>query len=114
MHKLSGVEGPVMHRRIRWLKPSDKEILGFLFSDYWVTTKVLAANSGFSSVWLHNRLDEYEARGLVDVRGNGSPLYRLTELGRRVRDGEISVDELRDKTVSDDGNGDAAQSDATE
>jgi len=89
-----------MPARIPWMTESDHIILGFLagheLEGFSAPPSVIASNANVSTSHVKNRLRTLLEVGLVE-RPEETPkgYYRLTDLGRRTLDDNLSDEEYR-------------------
>ena len=88
---------PDMYRKISWAVPADPYILAELAAyEGWNTPKNLELNTEFSRQWVAQRCPIYVEYNLAE-RHESDPAYRITELGKRFVNEEVSVEELADE-----------------
>lgn len=94
-----------MHGRVEWMVPADDAILSLLGppKPLELPAAVIARNTSLSKGYVRSRCRELVARGLVEKSGErGYPYYKLTDLGRRAVNQEVSGDELEELTELED------------
>jgi len=85
-----------MYREINWAVPADPYILeGLGEYDGWHTAKTLEINTDFSRQWISQRCSVYVKHGLAE-RHTEEPAFRITDLGRRVLDGDVAYEDLNE------------------
>jgi hypothetical protein len=88
---------PEMHRRVAWLKPSDRPILAELASyDGWMKPASLALNTAYSQHHVAGRLRELAKRGLVDRHSENIAAYRTNDRTSAFLSDSLTDEELND------------------
>lgn len=91
-----------MHRRVEWLKPSDRPILAELSRyDGWLKPASLALNTPYSQYHVADRMRELARRGLVERYSADTPAYRANDLSRAFLGDQMSVEDLEGLVESD-------------
>lgn len=94
-------DGKDMHPRVSWMTAGDAIFLEFLycsrlsrggFSEQ--TPRTIAVNTGYSRQYASSRCGVLSDKGLVEHTDHG--LYRLSELGRRAIENELSIREMNE------------------
>lgn len=88
-----------MFKQVGWMTPADQEILQVLSSGLWLSTGNIAKNTGYTSSWVRNRCSEMAERRVLEVDSDGDPFYKLTPIGERIVERDISARELERLTV---------------
>jgi predicted transcriptional regulator len=84
-----------MHRRVEWLKPSDRVIVSEL-ADYdgWMKSASLALNIPYTNRHISRRCKILAEHGLLE-RHKDTAGYRVTDFGRMFLNDELDADDLR-------------------
>jgi len=83
-----------MHRRVEWLKPSDRVIVAEL-AEYggWMKPSSLALNISYTRRHIARRCQVLSEHKLLE-RHDETAGYRITPMGQRFLDDKLSVDDL--------------------
>lgn len=91
-----------MHRRIEWLKPSDRPIIAELSKyDGWMKPSSLALNTPYTSRHVGRRLRVLASRGLIERYSADVSAYRANDLTRAFLGDQMSVDDLESLVEAD-------------
>jgi len=84
-----------MHRRVEWLKPSDRVIVSEL-SEYggWMKPSTLALNIAYTRHHIARRCQDLAEHGLLE-RHEDTAAYRVTDFGRAFLNDDLEADDLR-------------------
>lgn len=93
-----------MHRRVDWLRPSDRPILAE-FRKYggWIKPASIHLNVGYSQQHVQERCRELWRRGLLKRYSEDAAGYKLTDLGEKFLDDALTADDLRKLALTDSG-----------
>lgn len=86
----AGVEMAVPQERTDWLLATDEAILEELRQTRLDYPALIAARRGLHLGHVERRCDVLDASGLIE-RASPERTYRITELGRRVVDGDVDA-----------------------
>jgi len=103
MHDHSdGGNNTEMHRRVEWLKPSDRPLLAELSKyDGWMKPSTLALNTPYTQRHVGRRLRTLASRGLVERYAADVAGYRANDLSQAFLGDQMSVEDLEGLVESD-------------
>ena len=89
-----------MRPRVEWMTQGDERILEFLQEkDIVATPSVVAANIDYTGEYISRRCRKLATAGLLQ-RVDASN-YRLTDLGERYLEGDVTADELSESSTQE-------------
>lgn len=89
-----------MRPRVEWMTQGDERILEFLQEkDIVATPSVVAANIDYTGEYISRRCRKLATAGLLQ-RVDASN-YRLTDLGERYLEGDVTADELPENSTQE-------------
>lgn len=84
-----------MHRRVNWLKPSDRPILAEIESyGGWMKPATLALNLPYTRGHIARRCGELADNNLLE-RHDETAAYRLTDFGRQFLEDNLDAEDLQ-------------------
>lgn len=95
-------KGREMFGRVSWMLPVDEAIIRLLAEPYALelTPGDVAHNIGYERSHVQRRVSEMVRLGVLDrIKEEGTTArYGVTDLGQRIADQEVTVDELEELT----------------
>lgn len=95
-----------MAERVPWLRPIDYDILEWLSlhddveEGFRANPSTISANIDYNNRYIANRMRKLEEAGFV--HGIDGPKYRLTDLGHKLLDSELTEGEVPPEPSPDD------------
>ena len=88
-----------MYNQVEWMVAADMAILRLLAAPKPIALSPgnIAHNTGFSRSHISRRCRTLTDHGLLAVEENGDPFFSVTELGQRVVDQEVTLEEVEEK-----------------
>lgn len=85
-----------MYRRVEWLRPADRPILGEIadLDGRWIKPASLSLNVSYSRYTVADRCRTLGQHDLLDVHDDVAA-YRINDRGRAFLDGELEPEDLR-------------------
>lgn len=84
-----------MHRRVEWLKPSDRVIVAELEKcGGWMKPSSIALNVSYTRRHIARRCKVLADNGLLE-RHEDTAGYRVTDIGRQFLNDDLEADDLR-------------------
>lgn len=91
-----------MHRRVDWLKPSDRSILaGLADFDGWMKPASISLNVPYTRRHIARRCQVLADHGLLE-RHEDTAGYRLTDLGRQFLKDKLKPEDIDAEDLEDD------------
>lgn len=88
-----------MYKQVEWMTPADQEILQVLSSGLWLSPGNITRNTGYGGDWVRKRCSEMADRGVIIRERAGDPFYKLSSLGEKIHNREISAREVKFRTT---------------